>query len=602
MRPRVEAVALLAVWIGGCGGAGGEPSAPVAGDGWTREVAPFPVESADGTPYAHPFLGGFDVPRPQLIDIDGDGDLDLFIQERSNELMFLENVGSASEPRFVWRTDRFGELDIHEWYRFVDMDGDGDMDLVAEEPFSHIRYYRNEGTAGQPRFVLAADTLRTEDGAPLFSDRQNIPNATDIDCDGLVDLFVGRLTGTVSRYEAVEAAAAVPRFRLVSERFEDIEIVTNFLGSLHGANTMDFADYDGDGDEDLFWGDFFEPGLLLLENVGTCAEPAVRNTPIPFPPGNPVETTGYNAPTVGDLDGDGRPDMLIGVIGGAYNPVRSSHENLYHLHHGPDGFELVTRRFLRQIDVGSESIPAFVDVDGDGDLDLLIGSRIDPEARNTASIRLLDNVGGPGAPAFREAGSLTVTGSYHYAPEAGDLDGDGRPDLLVGTWNDDVLYYRNVGGGTEGWELVASPLVELTRGSNSTPALGDIDGDGDLDLFVGEASGTLNFYRNVGTSTAPRFELVSDEWEGIDVGRRSHPELVDLDGDGDLDLVVGNESGELRLFRNNGTVSEPRFQEDPSVVLPRFPWAAPAFVDLDGDGRLELVTGGLSGGVVFFRR
>ena len=220
-----------------------------------------------------------------------------------------------------------------------------------------------------------------------------------------------------------------------------------------------------------------------------------------------------------------------------------------------------------------------------------------------------------------------MTGSYHYAPEPGDLDGDGRPDLLVGTWNDDVLYYRNDGpvgagdadgtaGGAAGgerpaggeraaggvrWSLQAEPLVELTRGSNSTPALGDIDGDGDLDLFVGEASGTLNLYRNEGSPRQPRFELVSDAWEGVDVGRRSHPALVDLDGDGDLDLVVGNEAGELRLFRNRGTASDPRWTEE-AAALPRLPYVAPAFGDLDGDGRLELLLGGLSGGLPYHTR
>jgi uncharacterized protein (DUF2141 family) len=569
-------------------------------------VAPFPVLDAAGRPYEHAFLGGFDVPRPQLVDIDADGDLDLFIQERSNELMFLENVGTPAAARFVWRTDRFAGVDIAEWYRFTDLDRDGLPDLLAEQPFSYIRYYHNVGSAEAPRFELAVDTLRRVDGEPLFSDRQNIPNATDLDCDGLTDLFIGRLTGTVARYERVEGSGE-PRFRLLSDRFEDIEIVTAVIGSMrHGANTMDFADHDGDGDVDLFWGDFFEPGLLLLENIGSCRNPSIRNTPVPFPAADPLRTTGYNAPAVGDLNGDGRPDMLVGVLGGAYNPTLSAVENLYFLEHTAETFAVRTTRFLYGIDVGSESIPALVDLDGDGDLDLLVGSKIEPSDGTTGRIHVFENVGSARRPSFRERAPLAMSGAYHYAPEAGDLDGDGRPDLLVGTWNDDVLHYRNMGAagaaGPGQFELVAEPLVELTRGSNSTPALGDVDGDGDLDLFVGEASGTINFYRNAGTPKEPRFELVGDEWEGIDVGRRSHPSLVDLDGDGDLDLVIGNEDGELRVWRNRGTPAEPRFLEEPSARLPRLPYAAPAFGDLDGDGALDLVLGNMSGGLAFYRR
>ncbi|HSH46682.1 MAG TPA: FG-GAP-like repeat-containing protein, partial [Longimicrobiales bacterium] len=186
--------------VGGAGAVGGGGTVAPSHEGWVRDVTPFQVLQADGTPYEHPFLGGLDVPRPQLVDIDGDGDLDLFLQERSNELMFLENVGTASEARFVWRTDRFAGVDIAEWYRFVDMDRDGKPDLIAEQPFSFIRYYHNVGTPEAPRFDVGADTLRLESGEPLFSDRQNIPNATDLDGDGLTDLFVGHLSGTVARY------------------------------------------------------------------------------------------------------------------------------------------------------------------------------------------------------------------------------------------------------------------------------------------------------------------------------------------------------------------------------------------------------------------
>lgn len=599
----LRAETLLVALAGAALGCGGVAPAGVAGpaSSWQREIVPFPVVDQDDEPYEHAFLGGFTVPRPQLIDIDADGDFDLFIQERSNELIFLENVGTAEAAELVWRTDKFADLDIHEWYRFVDMDMDGTMDLLAEQPFSHIRFYRNVGTASEPRFELAADTLRTVDGRPLYSDRQNIPNAVDIDADGRIDLFVGRLSGTVTRFEAAEADARVPRFRLVSERFEDIEIVTTFLGSLHGANTMDFADYDGDGTLDLFWGDFFEPGLLLLENRGTPRNPSLDD-PVPFPVDDPIRTTGYNAPTVADLTGDGRPDMLIGVLGGAYNPTLSAADNLYYLEQTADGFQLRSTGFLHQIDFGSETAPVFIDDDGDGDLDLLVGSKIDPEQTTTGLVHRFENVGSATGPRYRYDGSLPITGSYQYAPVAGDLDGDDRPDLLLGTWNDGVLYYRNTGRADDRWELAAEPLVTLTRGSHSAPALGDLDGDGLLDLVVGEASGTLNYYRNTGTGEAPSFELVSDEWLGIEMGRRSQPALVDLDGDGTLDLVVGNEAGELRVFRNRGTASEAELVHDSGAGLPRFPNAAPAFADLDGDGRLELVIGGLSGGLVFFRR
>jgi len=552
------------------------------------------------------FLGGFNVPRPQLVDADGDGDLDLFIQEYSDRLILLERDGTGRDglPRFVLRSTRYADLAIGEWYRFSDLDLDGDPDLLAELPFSYVRYWRNVGTPAAPRFAAAPDSLRDAEGKALFADRQNILQAADIDCDRLPDLLVGRITGTVVHYEMVAGAPPdAPRFRFVTDRFENIEIVAQF-GSAHGANTMTLADYDEDGDLDLFWGDFFEQGLLLIENTGTCAAPSLRGPPAPFPPGQPLLTSGYNAPTYGDVDGDGRGDLIVGVLGGAFNPNRTTVANLHLLTRDAAGrFVARTGQLLAMLDVGSESVPALVDLDRDGDLDLLLANKIDPALQTVGRIYRIENTGSGRDPAFRLAGVLPVGATYHPAPAFGDLDGDGDLDLLLGSWSARVGYYRNQGGGPiPAFAPVDTAFVTITRGSNTTPALGDLDGDGDLDLLVGEASGALNFYRNEGGPREPRFVLVSDTLDVIDVGRRSAPALADVDGDGDLDLMVGSDANGLLLFRNAGTRAAPRFVHDETFRLDVPPFATPALGDVDGDGDLDLVVGGVGGGAVYFER
>ena len=482
------------------------------------------------------------------------------------------------------------------------MDDDGDFDLLAEEPFSYIRYYRNDGTPTKASFTLAADTLRDPAGATIFSDRQNIPTVSDIDCDGRPDLFLGRLDGTVTRYEADGAdAGGVPRFRLVTDRFEDIEIIGQ-IGSRHGANTLAFVDIDSDGDQDLFWGDFFEPGLLLIENRGSCTSPVLSGEPVAFPPQDPLSTSGYNAPTFGDVDRDGDLDLLVGALGGAFNPNLTSADNLFLYERGDDGnFTMQTSRYLAGIDIGNESIPVLVDLDGDSDLDLLLSNKIDPSNLRTSKIYRFENQGSAREPSFRLTGTLEIEGSYHYAPAFGDIDADGDLDMLLGSWSADVALYRNTGTATDARFVVEdSSVVSLTRGSNSTPALGDLDADGDLDLFVGEASGTLNYYRNAGSPHAPNFVLESDNFNEIDVGRRSFPTLVDLDVDGDLDLVVGTDSGELAFFRNIGTPEAAVFVADPSFALTADGYATPAFADIDSDGDLDLFVGGIGGGLLFY--
>ncbi len=586
---------------------------PAGAAGWERVVYGVEVLDEMGEAVPHPFLGGFNLPRPQLADADGDGDLDLFLQEVSDQVMFFRNDGPGATglPRFRWVTDRFEGLAVGEWFRFVDVDLDGDLDLLAESPFSYIRYYRNDGGAGPASYVLAADTLRDVAGEAVFSDRQNIPNAADIDCDGALDLLIGRLTGTITRYEALEMDAnGVPRFRHLTDSFEDIEIIGAMQGSLHGANTMALGDFDQDGDHDLFWGDFFEPGLLLIENTGTCGRPVLRGTPRPWPVGDAVGTSGYNAPALGDIDGDGDMDLTMGVLGGAFNPNRTSVENLYQFVQGADGgFAVAATRLIGTLDVGSESYPSFTDLDGDGDFDLLVGNKIETDNTRTGGLYVYENTGAAGEPVYRARGKVPgLPDAYHYAPAFGDLDGDGDDDLILGEWRDRVAWYRNDrGAGDSGngampsWTLVDSAAATLTRGRNTTPALGDLDGDGDLDLLIGESSGALNLYRNEGSPREPRFELVSDTFQEIDPGRRSIPALLDWDADGDLDLAVGSEASGLRFYRNEGSATEPRFVEIEPFAHPLPTFTAPAFTDLDGDGDPELVVGGRGGGLVVYR-
>jgi len=171
----------------------------------------------------------------------------------------------------------------------------------------------------------------------------------------------------------------------------------------------------------------------------------------------------------------------------------------------------------------------------------------------------------------------------------------------MGTWRDELMLVINEGQVTEpNWTIADSAIVKLTRGRNATPTLGDIDDDGDLDLFIGESSGDINFYRNDGGSDWPEFILVDDKYGGIDAGRRSVPTLVDIDTDGDLDLVVGSEAEGLKLYRNNGTLREANFVLDETFDVPVHPFSAPIFTDVDGDGDADLFVGGIGGGLLYF--
>ncbi|MGD1806092.1 Ig-like domain-containing protein [Dapis sp. BLCC M126] len=242
----------------------------------------------------------------------------------------------------------------------------------------------------------------------------------------------------------------------------------------------------------------------------------------------------------------------------------------------------------------------FADIDGDGDLDAFIGDvygRID----------FFRNTGDNTAPTFSEefdTFGLTNTVSA-AAPTLADIDGDGDLDAFIGIGSGEIDFFPNVGDNTAptfGSAPANAPFDQVDVGYNSTPTFADIDGDGDLDAFIGESYGDTKFFRNTGDNTAPTFTEEPDNFGLINVGGAAAPTFADIDGDGDLDAFIGERYGETRFFRNTGDNTAPTFSEEPdnfglTNVGGR---AAPTFVDIDGDGDLDAFIGSGYGEIKFF--
>jgi hypothetical protein len=567
-------------------------------------VAPFPV-SDNGSPLRYAFLGGFDAPRPQLADIDADGDLDLFVQEHPGAVIFFRNQGTTAEPDFVFVTDRYERLDVGQWAVLADLDGDLDLDLLAERPFGLIRVYRNEGSPSVATFRETVDTLRTNTGELITADA-TIPVVADVDCDGRIDLMLGRDAGTISRFEWIsQEPDGDPVFAFVENRYQGIEVVGGVGkrggSTLHGASSVTFSDVDHDGDPDLLWGDFFEPNVILFRNEGSCSSPAFnRETDFAMRSGsNPVNTSGYNAPRVADIDDDGKLDLLVGVLGGAFVSSTSSVENLYHLEDEAGYFDLVTSRFLPVFDVGSEAAPVFVDLDGVGYPDLIVGNMISPADPTRASISVIR---GDGSTLNRVDEDAVSFQGFSAVPAATDVGCDGDPDLFVGGFDGRIASFIAMqSAGQIAWTLDDPDFAQIDVGSNSAPAWADIDDDGDDDLFVGEAGGSINFFRNVGTACQPVLTLESDLYAGVDVGTMSRPAFSDYDSDGDPDLFIGSDDGIVYFWRNEGSSSEARFVEGEAIETPARGVVTPALADMDADGDPDLVVGSPSGGLLYYR-
>ena len=576
-------------------------SGPALAQNFIRLAADIPVER-HGVQMELPFYGGLDRFIPQFIDIDSDGDFDLFMMESDGQLILLENVGSAQVPDFRLVAGAYKEINVQSWFYFVDIDADGDFDLYCSDGDNGLNFYRNHGSRSRPRLELEAQTLKTFDGQRILSEITSVPTFVDIDADRDFDFFTGVVTGEIRLYRNTGTPTS-PAFTFETDHWQDLRIVSfgQTLGKMppknlpHGANILEFTDIDGDGDADCFYGDIFHRGLYFLRNEGTPAAAKMAVTDTLFPRPQPILTLGNNIPRFADIDADGDPDLFVAAL-------QQQQEQFYFYQNrgtqAAPNFQVQAVKMLPMIDAGTNSAPAFADIDTDGDQDLFIGNL-------DGKISFYENTGTALAPAFRwSTDNLpNLQPSLHYSatPAFIDIDADGDRDLFSGSFFGKIVFYENRGSPRQPNFILSSAAFEnIAVGYTSAPQFVDFDRDGDSDLFVSAfPGGVIYLYENVGDALRARFQWrrqIRHEF----IIENAIPFFFDWNRDGLLDLFIGERNGAIIYYRGVAADSFALVQKDFAGLDAGF-YAAPAFVDINGDHRIDLFVGEGDGGINFFQ-
>lgn len=539
---------------------------------WQSEVRAV----VDGQTQMNFFSGGAGLARPAFVDIDADGDPDLFVGTYDGSLHFYRNDGTRLRPRWRLVAADYGAIDVGENSApcFYDLDRDGDFDLLVGDARGQIHYFENRGTARWPLWHNLG-RLRDSTGQVISVGSSATPAVTDLDDDAVPKMVIGNTEG----YFALAAKETEISWRVITKAYLAVDV--GYFSS------PVFVDIDADGDVDLFTG-IREKKIFFYENIGSQAKAHFKLRSREF---QALECGDITAPAFADWDGDGDADLAVGNATGDVL--------LYENSGTPGGCEFLPQAqtlALQMLDVGFQCAPALADLDADGNLDLILGA-------DSGKLLALENQADGGWKANSDW-FANVTVKAWSTPAFADLDGDGDPDMVCGSKFGRVEMFRNTGSARQPvWQLEPDVFKSFKFKQQAIPALADIDADGDVDLFVGTASLGVRYIENVGTVRKPAWTLRDENFLNLREKIRPAPRFADLDGDGDLDMLVGTKDGVLIFYRNTGTRRKAQWSLAEKKFLNidvRF-FSVPAVGDIDADGDPDLFVGNNSGGLLFFR-
>ena len=598
--------------------------------------------------FKNAWAGGINSAQFNEIDLDLDGIKDLIIFDKSgNKLIpYLNKNGN-----FIFAPEyRTSFPKLHDWVIMADYNCDGKNDIYSYSS-GGVAIYKNTSSSNLS-FNLVTNLVLSDYGGPnpinIYISAVDIPAITDVDYDGDLDILTFKITGGFIEYHknmAIELTGGCDTVAFALEEscwgnfYEGLNNYTlNCLNcqcppiinnqntkQKHAGSTLLAIDIDNDQDKDIILGDISFNNLNLIINGGDNQNAHMISVDSIFPANN-LNTIATNmdifpAAYYLDATSDGIKDLIV-----TSNSENNSENFMSCWLFNNTGtntsadFNYVKNNFLQDemIDLGSGSYPVFYDHNNDGLDDIIVGNygyhQIGGNPRS--SLALFENIGTLNSPSYKlidrdwqNISNINLNTNLNIpalnlSPSFGDLDGDMNDDMILGDANGKLHYFTNTGSNPSNFILTEVEYKNIDVGYFAHPQIIDVNRDGLLDIIIGEQSGTINYCENTGTLTNPVFDTIIVNFGGIDIESNiissgfSTPKLYD--NNGSYELYTGSFTGETYVFDNidnnlNGVFDSLRILNTKEGGKSMI-----AIKDINNDQKPDLLIGNYSGGLSFY--
>ena len=625
------------------------------------------VINDNGDTLKNPWAGGFNSVQFSEVDLNLDGTMDLFVFDRTgNKRSTFINLGTPNQvsyqhdPRYLKFFPK-----MTDWVLFRDYNCDGKMDFFTYAS-GGMAAWRNTSTT-QLSFIKDTSLIYSDfqpDGSPsfvnLYVSSTDIPAIDDIDGDGDLDVLTFSITGSYLEYhknlsiekygtcDSLDFQLRNKCWGFFRETLAGNAMLLNDTcsfnnnspekisgGNKHAGSALFALDINADNARDIVLSDVSFNNFTLLVNQD--ASPNLTQSSIVsqdslFPKNNnssiAVNIDVFPAGFYLDVNNDNIKDLIAAP--NCYNGCTNADNVWFYSNSGATNspiFNFEKNNFIQDgmIELGEGAYPTFFDYNADGLMDIVVGNYGDYNPSvgpllYEAELWVYENIGNANNPIYQlvdtnyaniSSMNLDIVGNrptLGLTTTFGDIDGDGDDDMMLGDYNGYIHFFTNTAGAGNpaNFTLTQVNYMSIDVGQNAAPTFYDLDKDLLLDLIIGKQNGTFSYYENKGTSTSPNLVFVTDSLGKIttrnqyDFRGNSNPTFIDSSGT--TILYSGSHNGHLYKFANIDGNLTGKFTRD-STYLNIWEGISSyvSVKDVTNDGMLDMLIGNYSGGISFYK-